>query len=209
MSHDAVKQNVAYYYSEKLKTYGLTHQGVDWNSSESQQLRFKQLLRGFDITQSFSITDYGCGYGALVDYLMQQQLDFQYAGHDLSASMVEAAQNAYRDKNNVRFLVGDQLEPADYTVASGIFNTRMEQPDQLWADYIKDCLYRMDQASHRGFSFNILTLYSDPLLRRTDLYYADPGFWFDWCKRHFSRNVALFHDYNLYEFTISVLKPTD
>ena len=31
-------------------------------------------------------------------------------------------------------------------------------------------------------------------------------FFFDFCKRNFSRNVALLHDYGLYDFTIIVRK---
>jgi len=30
---------------------------------------------------------------------------------------------------------------------------------------------------------------------------------FDYCKRTYSRDVALLHDYGLYEFTILVRKP--
>jgi hypothetical protein len=41
---------------------------------------------------------------------------------------------------------------------------------------------------------------------RADLYYADPAQVFDYCKRRFSPNVALLHDYGLYEFTILVRK---
>ncbi|HAW53355.1 MAG TPA: SAM-dependent methyltransferase, partial [Flavobacteriales bacterium] len=47
---------------------------------------------------------------------------------------------------------------------------------------------------------------SDPDRKRPDLYYGDPCFFFDYCKRNFSRNVALLHDYNLYDFTILVRK---
>ena len=36
---------------------------------------------------------------------------------------------------------------------------------------------------------------------RADLYYADPRAFFDLCKRHYSKQVALLHDYGLYEFT--------
>jgi hypothetical protein len=39
---------------------------------------------------------------------------------------------------------------------------------------------------------------------RDHLYYADPGEFFEICKRVYSRNVALLHDYGLYEFTILV-----
>jgi hypothetical protein len=41
---------------------------------------------------------------------------------------------------------------------------------------------------------------------RSDLHYADPGRLFDYCKRRFARNVALLHDYGLYEFTLLVRK---
>jgi len=38
------------------------------------------------------------------------------------------------------------------------------------------------------------------------LYYADPIFLFEHCRRTFSRFVSLIHDYPLYEFTILVRK---
>jgi hypothetical protein len=64
----------------------------------------------------------------------------------------------------------------------------------------------MDEISTRGFSFNVLTSYSDEDKKRDYLYYADPLFLFDYCKRHFSRKVALLHDYPIYEFSILVRK---
>ena len=39
-----------------------------------------------------------------------------------------------------------------------------------------------------------------------DLYYADPLFFFDYCKNYFSEKITLIHDYDLYEFTILVKK---
>ena len=52
----------------------------------------------------------------------------------------------------------------------------------------------------------MLTKYSDKEYMRDNLYYADPLFIFDYCKRNFSKQVALLHDYGLYEFTILVKK---
>jgi hypothetical protein len=40
--------------------------------------------------------------------------------------------------------------------------------------------------------------------KQDDLYYGDPLFFFDHCKRTFSRTVTLLHDYPLYEWTIHV-----
>lgn len=60
----------------------------------------------------------------------------------------------------------------------------------------------LDRTSRRGFAFNCLTSYSNADKMRGDLYYADPCKLFDYCKRKYSKNVALLHDYGLYDFTI-------
>ena len=54
------------YYTTKLDEHGETPQGVDWNGEESQTLRFEQLCKVIDSTESFSINDLGCGYGGLL-----------------------------------------------------------------------------------------------------------------------------------------------
>jgi hypothetical protein len=64
----------------------------------------------------------------------------------------------------------------------------------------------MHERTLRGFAFNCLTYYSDPPKRKDYLYYGDPRFFFDLCQRRYSRNVALRHDYGLFEFTILVRK---
>jgi hypothetical protein len=65
---------------------------------------------------------------------------------------------------------------------------------------------QMSNLSYKGFAFNALTSYSDPQHVRPDLYYANPCFLFDYCKRNFFKQVVLLHDYGLYEFTIIVRK---
>ena len=67
-------------------------------------------------------------------------------------------------------------------------------------------LEKIDALSRKGFAFNVLTKYSDREFMRDDLYYADPIFLFEHCRRKFSRFVSLIHDYPLYEFTILVRK---
>jgi hypothetical protein len=67
---------------------------------------------------------------------------------------------------------------------------------------VVDSLKRFNDLSRKGFASNFLTKYSDADRMRPDLYYADPLYLFDYCKRNFSRNVALLHDYRIYDFTI-------
>jgi SAM-dependent methyltransferase len=207
MSFHAILERVRQYYDQKLETYGATPQGVDWNSPESQELRFQQLLKICDCSGPFSINDYGCGYGALIDYMMDRGYTFLYRGFDISDQMIAEARELHKDLRHCEFFIDEsQLAAADYAVASGIFNVKLRTSDEEWEEYVFHTLAKIAELSERGFAFNVLTKYSDRHLMRPDLYYADPLLLFDYCKRHFSRLVSLLHDYPLYEFTILVRK---
>ncbi len=199
------------YYSNKIREYGATPKGVDWNGEDGQLIRFHQLSKIIKKTD-FSINDLGCGYGAYFEYLNNFNFGkFIYKGYDLSKEMVDQANKIYRKENagNSIFMRINSLEElvrSDYTVASGIFNVRMDFPEVEWFSYIMDSIEKINEKSKKGFSFNMLTKYSDKELKKNNLYYADPLFFFDYCKNNYSKEVSLLHDYDLYEFTILVRK---
>lgn len=206
-NQNSILKNVANYYTGKLSEFGDTPRGVDWNGEESQLLRFQQLLKMVDSADPFSIIDLGCGYGALYDYLSKIDQHFQYIGYDISNAMIEAAKCRYVQNSNAQFYESEiPMYAADYSVASGVFNVRLNHDDEEWWDYLTSILDVLHNVSSKGFSFNCLTSYSEREKMRTYLYYADPCVLFDFCKRRYSRNVALLHDYGLYEFTIIVKK---
>lgn len=198
--------HVKSYFDKRIQEHGASPRGSDWNSEASQNVRFDQLLKVVE-AQSFSLLDYGCGYGALADYLAVKNLDVDYSGYDILESAIETARKAHAGKSRRSFFTDkSQLPTCDYTVASGIFNFRGEQSFEDWTEYVLGVLNEFDQLSRRGFASNFLTKYSDADKMRADLYYADPTFLFDYCKRNFSKNVALLHDYRLYDFTLIVRK---
>lgn len=200
-------EDVADYYSAKLAKHGETPHGVDWNGEESQMLRFEQLTKVIQQPEGFSLLDLGCGYGALFDYLKSQHQGFSYTGYDVSSDMIRAAQARHANSHNAHFMVAaEPTEIADYAIASGIFNVKLDRGDAEWREYLESALAALNRTSRLGFSFNCLTSYSDADKIRGYLYYGDPCSLFDYCKRHFSRHVALLHDYGLYEFTIIVRK---
>lgn len=200
-----IERRVGDYYTEKLSAHGATHAGVDWNSEESQRLRFDQLLGVVDFSAPFSINDFGCGYGALIDELERRGQRFSYAGFDVAAAMIDEARRRYGDAADRRFTTDPAALPvADYTVASGIFNVLAGADAGEWSEYVRSTASRMARVSRRGLAFNSLTSYSDADRMVPELHYADPCLLFDWCKRELSRHVALLHDYGLYEFTIIV-----
>lgn len=207
MSYAEILGKVNRYYSGKLEAHGATARGVDWSSAESQQLRFAQLLKVRFDDRPYSINDYGCGYGALADYLTDQHHAFNYCGFDISAEMIATARELHSNMQNVSFVNEEHgLPRSDLSVASGIFNVKLQTSAMEWENYVLNTLETINGHAERGFAFNILTKYSDRELMRDDLYYADPLFFFDYCKTRFSRFVTLIHDYPLYEFTILVRK---
>ncbi|MEB2334353.1 MAG: class I SAM-dependent methyltransferase [Anaerolineaceae bacterium] len=209
MSIDETQRKLGEYFVGKLEEFGATPQGVDYNGIESQVLRFEQLAKVIDPSEAFSVIDYGSGYGGLFDFLHSKGWRFEYYGIDLLEGMVLAGRETHKDFPNARFTTDEREVPiADYVLASGIFNVRLEESYSDWQDFTCETLKRMDALCSKGFSFNLLTKYSDAdrMAQRPELFYGDPLFFFDFCKRNFSRNVALLHDYGIYDFTILVRK---
>lgn len=193
------------YYSKKIIEYGASSHGVDWNGKESHFLRFEQLCKVLEKENKFSILDYGCGFGSLIEFLDKYNYQYKYFGFDISLEMIKKAKSIYSSKKT-QFSSVLNNSYFDYTIANGVFNVKLDTSQNEWTKYIEDTLEEINHFSQLGFSFNILTSYSDNEYRKDYLYYADPHYFFDLCKKKFSKNVALLHDYDLYEFTIIVRK---
>ncbi len=197
------------YFTEKIETYGADPKGVDYNGSAAQKIRFEQLVKVIDPSSDFSVIDYGCGYGALFDFLQEKNWRLTYYGFDMIEEMAAAGQAAHPDFANAHFFHSEsELKVADYLTAGSIFNNKFGASYDEWQNMVAATLRRMNALCSKGFSFNMLTKYSDEdrMAQRPDLFFGDPLFFFDFCKRNFSRNVALLHDYGIYDFTILVRK---
>jgi hypothetical protein len=201
-------EQAKHYFEERLTTHGATARGVDWNSETAQEARFSQLMKVVDARRPFTLLDYGSGYGALAGFMVREGYPVErYVGYDVLESMTTKGREVFKDQNRFVFSsVFSSLSPLDYCIASGIFNLKLETPHEQWTEYVIGELHKMDSLSLKGFSANFLTKYSDPEYMRPHLYYADPCYLFDYCKRNLSRNVALLHDYEVYDFTIIVRK---
>jgi SAM-dependent methyltransferase len=207
MSESPELKNVTDYFSKKLEAYGATHLGVDYNSVESQEKRFFQLLKVMDVTSRYSLLDFGSGYGGMYDYLVRLGHDVHYVGYDIAEPMIVKGRELHPNNPDCLFTSNvDEIPVLDYAVVSGTFNMKLDADFDSWTAIVIEALQQMNAHASKGLAFNMLTKYSDADRMRPDLYYADPCFFFDYCKRNFSRNVALLHDYGLYDFTILVRK---
>ncbi len=195
------------YFLDCFTKFGPAPMGLNWNSIEAQEKRFEQVCKVIDFTGPYSIIDYGCGYGSLINFLKQKNQIFTYSGYEIVEEMILKGRELHHGDFHCSFTIKEEtLVKSDYVVESGVFNVKQSNSDKDWTEYIISILNKMNNLAEKGLACNFLTKYSDAEFMRPDLYYADPSFFFDYCKKNFSRNVALLHDYDLYDFTIIVRK---
>lgn len=198
------------YYKSKIAEFGADARGLNWKDEQAQLIRFEQLVKIIGDPAPFTINDVGCGFGDLYPFLQTGKFPVSlYRGYDISAEVIGVARERFREQPGCSFYLsgnGQEIVTSDYTVASGIFNLKFNSSPEDWLQYILKNLEQLFGSSTKGLACNFLTSYSDPDRMRADLYYTDPCFIFDHCKRNLSKNVAILHDYNLYDFTLLVRK---
>jgi SAM-dependent methyltransferase len=206
---DDTLDKISNLYSDNLTEHGDQSKAVGWPTSSSQELRFEKLTEVISIDESvpFSVNDYGCGYGAHLDYLLKNNFSVScYNGYDLSEEMLSKSKDRLKGfEGDLNLINSSKIStPADFTFASGTFNVRFESTYEEWKEFIEEALQMISESSNLGFSFNLLSKYVD--WEEPHLFYGDPCYWFDYCKVNFSKQVSLLHDYPLYEWTILVRK---
>jgi SAM-dependent methyltransferase len=197
---------VGQYYSRKIDTYGATPLGVDWSCAPTQEMRFVHLLKLCNFDDAISLNDVGCGYGALLAFLAKRFRGkaVNYLGIDLSPAMIAHAQVLWKKRRDTAFAVAS-ISPrtADYSIASGIFNVKLNQPVELWEHFVAKTLADMHATSRRGFSVNFLAP-SAPMTAIPELYSAGPDVWRQHCEKAFNSRVEIIAGYGMQEYTLLV-----
>lgn len=200
-----LRAGVRAYYSGKIEHHGPTPRGVDWPNAASQYLRFVQLLKVCDFGRPFSLNDFGCGYGALLEYLAMRhsEAEIAYRGIDISASMIAAARERWTDRR-AEFFVGSGCgRIADYSLASGTFNVRLGRPVADWESYTEAMLSDLKACSRIGFAVNFM-LPHDDMPAEAELYRSPPGRWVAFCRKQLGCSVRVLRGYGLREFTLLI-----
>lgn len=205
---EALRGRIASYYTAKIGRFGPTPVGVDWPSARTQELRFAQLLRVCDFSRPFSLDDVGCGYAALLAFLDREHpgCAVDYLGLDVSAAMIEQACKLWGGRPGAAFAVGSNSpRRADYSIASGIFNVRIDEPLRLWERFVAETLRSMAAVSRWGFAVNFLRpLPADLDDGGQELYRPSPRRWASFCESALERRVELLEGYGLREVTLLV-----
>ncbi|MHC1729912.1 MAG: trans-aconitate 2-methyltransferase [Syntrophobacteraceae bacterium] len=201
---------VADLYSRNLNKYGMTPMSTGWRDEAGQQLRFKklaQIIMPEDIRDGFSVNDFGCGYGAMFNYLDERfpGAIVSYKGYDISSEMIAAARSRFSKEARATFIESAGIDGvADYSFVSGTFNVRIGSTESEWSNYINKCLVELFSKSSKGLAFNLLTSYVE--WKDDNLFYADPSVYFAFCKANLSKYISILHDYPLYEWTMLIYR---
>ena len=187
------------YYREKLRLFGNGPQGADWSSRSAQIDRFEALTSG--IGRYEGIIDFGCGVGALYEYLMAEGYSGNYCGFDLLDEAVTIASNTYGSHFTNS---ASRLERADHVIASGLFNVKNSASNSDWEDYIEGILNQMTSLASISIRFNLLP--PNPTVKnpRGDLYFADLNWLCDVSRRLSWRSMTLQRHKKVFDLTIFV-----
>ncbi len=191
-------------YDHRLKECGPTAQGVFWKHEEGQTLRYEILLQVMDQSDpsdSITINDLGCGYGAFFEILKNNPLmnKSKYFGYDISIEMIDAACIRNHD-NRASFIHSARAsEVTDYSFASGTFNMFLGAQQNLWRNYVRSSIRMLWQNTKKGLAFNMLDANAGAQL--SDLYYADMDDVVEYAKT-LTPNVEIITDYPLDEWTV-------
>ena len=163
--------------------------------------RLRQLLKLWEGQQAFTLNDFGCGYGALVPLLEQLDADVSYRGFDMSAAMLDHARASHARPPHVLFVDReDDLSAGRLHGGERHLQREARGDDRRVGGSTSSRPWRCSPPQRARIRVQHAHQVLGSRQVRPDLYYADPGST-SVAASDYSRNVALLHDYGLYEFT--------
>ena len=138
------------FYQNNYNTYGVSAEGVAWDSLQTQKRRFSAIASCLGDIKNDTLVDAGCGFGDFYLYMKEKNnLPKTYTGLDLCAPMVKEAKVRTDCKIVQRDILRQTIPLADWYIASGSMNllTRLET-----RIFIQRCF----EKSRKGFVFNLL-----------------------------------------------------
>jgi SAM-dependent methyltransferase len=192
------------HYRDLLLRHGDTPAAAQWSSRESQERRFRNLMRVGPI-EGARLLDFGCGTGHLATYLAQAGIDVSYTGVDIVPELLETAR-AKHPRHRFGELAKFAGERFDYVLVSGVFNNRQRGNRAFYQRSVTELFALCD----KGLAFNMMSTYVD--YRDEQLFYEQPERAFSFVKKNLTPYVNLVHDYDVkpgtvpFEFCIHALR---
>jgi len=191
-------------YQKSFRKYGLSPKALQWSSTRSMELRFKQIVSNLDFNNK-SVLDVGCGFGFLIPYIEKQAQRFDYLGIDIVPEFIREARKLYP---NYKFKVGDYFtrpirKRFDIIIASGVLNNNLgEATIKSRFDFIKKTFKR----SKSALAFNMAGGFPQPENSAGNkVYYADSLMVLNFCFS-LTRKLIFIHHYHPRDFSLILFK---
>jgi SAM-dependent methyltransferase len=201
------------HYESCFEKFGTTPKGVDWPNEQDLYLRFKIMLdicrRELIAGEPISILDLGCGYGALYDFLQQQNVasKVHYTGVDLSEKMITSAKQRHPTIDfQMRDILIDQfaLSQFDYVLMNGLLTEKTTMPQDEMETFTAAIVKEVFGNCKKGVAFNVMSEHVD--WKRDDLFHMPFDRMAVLLKKNASRHFTFRADYGLHEYAVYVYK---
>ena len=191
------------FHDKRFEELGMDVKAVGWGSRSDQNLRFEALCRQLDL-RGKRILDIGCGLGDFIPWAEQKfGPDFDYVGVDLSKGMISAASQRFNNPRRQFFEGAFAFEnPSgefDISILSGTLTFKTSNNNLV----MRRVLLTAWEKSREAICANFMTSYADRCLEKNHHFSPEEVFAF---AKSLSRFVVLYHDYDLWEFTVQILR---
>ena len=190
-------QNITYLFASALEQHGpQSPQAVLWGTRKTQYFRFKILCDIADLfgSQVYTILDYGCGLGDLLEYLRFQGFRGDYIGVDITKELIHEAKKKFRSDHQSTFIhIHSERDVKkyrpDFFLLSGVFNIQDSGVEQK----MRDALRAAFKQSRLGGAMNVLSTFAAH--RSKGMHYVNPFTLATWCMKELTPFVTVRHDY--------------
>ena len=169
-------------YEKQISNHGFSPRGVFWQSDNTQVSRFETLIKAIKLSDQsgkISISDFGCGYGALYQYINKKPFmnGSLYIGYDIVDSFITEAKQRFP---HTEWVCSEKiLKKTDYIFISGTFNMAFDKSIPEWENYLENQLRECYANTNKVLAFNLL--YSEKTKIEQNLYYSEIEKVFKFC----------------------------
>jgi SAM-dependent methyltransferase len=164
-------------FNKRFNKYGANPKGSYWLNAERQNLRFEIMFKEIiklGTKKAFSVGDIGCGYGALLQFIMEKYSNdkIHYYGYDISKELIDYCRKNYC-QTGATFSVGSKPQKSlDFCLISGTFNLSATKIYSDWENYIFRNLTSCWQQTQTALIFNLQTC-NKPYISHGNIFYGN------------------------------------
>lgn len=197
-------------YRENFKKYGYSELSM-FMPSDRRTVRYRELLKHFELQSPFTILDAGCGFGDINAYLNKCNIhDYVYIGMDVVDEFIEEGKQRY-GSDNVHYVhrnfITDDISDLefDYAVSSQTFTLCYSQSNDNY-EVIFSSIRKLFEQCRKGVSFNFFT--DQGQFRRKGTAYHNPAKILEFAYS-LSNGIILDNSCFPYESTVTILKDVE